>query len=373
MDTDSSRAPLGQLVGRVFWGLVGLAAAIIVLIELTTTARPLGFSLAASATNGLQFGAVFSLIALGVALVYRSTKVINFAQGELGTVPALLVLWAMLGFELGGELDLTQFDRLAFLGYTIAAIVVGALLGVLVNVAIVQRLKNATPVTSLVATAGLTLFMTSLELIVFQARARSFPRFIFGAPPGLRIGPLCLSQIREGECLGSAGPLAFGGEVVPWNTVLVVLVLAGVSLALAAFFRSRAGVALLATAQEPFAAELYGVSPKAMSSLAWAAAGAFGALAGVLGAGVFTQITPGLMTATFLVPGLVAAVLGGLTSMVGAVVGGLIVGVVFALSNSIVLAYGWNSLIPGPPFMAVFVVLVVVLIVRPQGLFGKAA
>lgn len=369
MDADTSRLRLGALL----WGGLGFAALVIMLIEIGSNRRPLGFGLAASVTNGLQFGAVFSLIALGVALVYRSTKVINFAQGELGTVPALLVLWAMLGFQLGGELDLTEIDRLPFLGYTVAAIVVGALLGVVVNLGIVQKLKNSSPVTSLVATAGLTLFMTSLELIVFEARARSFPRFIAGAPSGFQIGPLCFSQFDDGECLATAGRFAVGGEVVPWNTVLVILVLAAVSLALAAFFRSRAGVALLATAQEPFAAELYGVSPKAMSSLAWAAAGAFGALAGVLGAGVFTQITPGLMTATFLVPGLVAAVLGGLTSMVGAVVGGLIVGVVFALSNSVVLAYGWNSMIPGPPFMAVFIVLVVVLIVRPQGLFGKAA
>lgn len=371
MDADSSRLRLGPLL----WGAVGLAALIIMLIEIASTARPLGFSLAASATNGLQFGAVFSLIALGVALVYRSTKVINFAQGELGTVPAMLVLWAMLGFSLQGELDLTAINKVQFLGYTVAAIVVGALLGVLINIGIVQRLKNSSPVTSLVATAGLTLFLTSLELIIFEARARAFPRFIAGAPSGFRLGPLCFSQRdgSTGECLGSAGNLSLGGESLQWNTLLVIMVLAGVSLALAAFFRSPPGVALLASSQEPFAAELYGVSPLAMSTMAWGAAGAFGALAGVLGAGVFTQITPGLMTSNFLVPGLVAAVLGGLTSMVGAVVGGLIVGLVFALSNSLVLAYGWNSIIPGPPFMAVFAVLVIVLIVRPQGLFGKGA
>ena len=380
MDAETSRVRLRAAATRlgvttILWSLLGIVAVVIMLIEMSTSLRPLGFSLAAAATNGVQFGAVFSLIALGVALVYRSTRVINFAQGELGTVPALLVLWALLGFDITGDLDLQQVNDLQLIGYAAAAIVVGALLGMLVNVAVVQRLKNATPVTSLVATAGLTLFLTSFELIIFEARARPFPRFISGAPSGFRIGPLCVSQLdREtGQCLGGAGRLAVGGEVVPWNAVLVVLVLAGVSLALAAFFRSRAGVALLATAQEPFAAELYGVSPRAMSTLAWGAAGAFGALAGVLGAGVFTQITPGLMTATFLVPGLVGAVLGGLTSMVGAVVGGLIVGVIFALSNSVVLAMGLNSFIPGPPFMAVFLVLVVVLIVRPQGLFGKGA
>jgi hypothetical protein len=129
MDADTSRLRRGALLpktvswGTAIWGGLGLIALLIMLIEIGTTRRPLGFGLAASVTNGLQFGAVFSLIALGVALVYRSTKVINFAQGELGTVPALLVMWAMLGFSLAGELDLTAINTLQFVGYTAAAIV----------------------------------------------------------------------------------------------------------------------------------------------------------------------------------------------------------------------------------------------------------
>jgi branched-chain amino acid transport system permease protein len=357
-----------------FWGLVGLAALVIILVELASTVRPFGFSLAATVTNGLQFGAVYSLVALGVALIYKSTKVINFAQGELGTVPAFLVLWVLLGFNLESEIDPATVSNSTFLLATVGAVLFGALLAMAINVGIVQRLAQASAVTSLVATAGVALLLVSFESIFFKVRDRKFPRFIEGAPMGFEAGPFCFSQLdQSGACLGSDGRLALGGEVVPWNTFLVVGLLVVVSLALAAFFRSPAGIALLATSQEPTAAELYGISPLAMSSLAWGFAGAFAALAGVLGAGVFEAVRPGLMTSTFLIPGLVAAVLGGITSMVGAVVGGLVVGVVFSLSTSLVLELNLNSTIPGPPFLAVFVVLVIVLLVRPQGLLGKSS
>ena len=105
--------------------------------------------------------------------------------------------------------------------------------------------------------------------------------------------------------------------------MVILAVLAGVALALAAFFRSAPGVALLATAEDPFAAELQGVPVERMRAMAWGAAGALGALAGVLGAGVFESLTPGLVTSTFMIPAFTGVVLGGITSMVGAVVGRL--------------------------------------------------
>jgi branched-chain amino acid transport system permease protein len=130
---------------------------------------------------------------------------------------------------------------------------------------------------------------------------------------------------------------------------------------------------MLASAQEPFAASLSGVSPRAMSRLAWALAGGLGVLAGVLGAGVFERITPGMVTTTFMVPAFTAAVLGGLTSMAGAVVGGLLLGLTVSFANALVLNYGWTATVPGPPFIATFVVLLLVLYLRPQGLLGKGA
>ena len=356
---------------RLAWVALALVLVGVLLVELASTARPLGFSVAFTLANGISIGAVYALVALGVALVYKATRVINFAQGALGSLPALVALWAMLGFDLHAvTADPTTLE---FLAYGLGAVLLGAALAVAMNLLVIRQLANAAPVTSLVATTGIALLITAVETIVFQVRTRRFPRLVEGAPDGFAIGPFCFSQVdAEGACVPD-GTFAMGGLEVPWNTVLIVVVLLVVSLSLAAFFRSPAGVALLATAQEPFAAELYGVSPRAMSSLAWGIAGGFAALAGILGAGVFEQAFPGFMTRDFLIPALVAAVLGGVTSMVGAVVGGLLVGIVFAASNAVVLQLQLNDAIPGPPQLGIFLVLVLTLLVRPRGLFGKDA
>lgn len=371
---DTERGGLADRLPSTVWGWIwtglGALAGLIFIIEIASTRRPLGFSLAAGFANGLQSGAVYALIALGVALIYRATKVVNFAQGELGSFPAFLVLWALASFNL--EAFDGEFSKWQFIAYAVVAVVFGAALAVAINLGVVRVLKNASPVTSLVATAGLTLLLIAVQIIMFGANRFSYPRFISGAPGGFELGPFCFAQISDGAC-DPTGQFALGGQVVPWNTFLVLAVLGIVSAALAVFFRTPAGVALLATAQEPYAAELYGVNPALMSSLAWAAAGAFGALAGILGAGVFEGATPGFMTASFLLQGLVAAVLGGITSMVGAVVGGLIVGMVFSLANFLTFQYDALSFIPGPSFLAVFMVLVLVLLVRPNGLLGKEA
>ena len=356
---------------RLAWLALAVVLVVVLLIELASSARPLGISVSFTLANGISIGAVYALVALGVALVYKATRVINFAQGALGSFPALVALWAMLGFDL--DAATAEPSTLSFLLYGLGAVLLGAALAVAMNLLVIRQLANAAPVTSLVATTGIALLLTAVETIVFEVKTRRFPRLIEGAPDGFSIGPFCLSQVGpDGACVPD-GTFALGGFEVPWNTVLIVLVLATVSLSLAAFFRSQAGIALLATAQEPFAAELYGVSPRVMSSLAWGIAGGFAALAGILGAGVFEQAFPGFMTRDFLIPALVAAVLGGVTSMVGAVVGGLLVGIVFAASNAVVLQLELNSVIPGPPQLGIFLVLILTLLVRPRGLFGKEA
>jgi branched-chain amino acid transport system permease protein len=322
----------------------------------------LDVNLVSVVVNGLQVGAVYALVALGLALVYKATRVLNFAQGELGTVPAFVVLMILIGGDRAVELDTGTVATSTLLLASVAAVILGAVLAVLINVLVVQRLADASPVTSLVATAGVALLFSSAELIFFQAKGRKFPRFVDGAP--------CFGSNAEGVC---TAPLSIGGVIVPWHTIIVVLVLAGAAALLAVFFRTRPGVALLATAQEPFAAELHGISVRRMSTLAWGTAGALAAIGGILGGGVFEFIAPGLMTTTFLIPAFTAAVLGGITSMVGAVLGGLLLGITVAFANSFVLAYSLTSVLPGPPQIATFAVLLLVLLVRPRGLFGKEA
>lgn len=362
---------LARLTGPQLSGVViAVLVVAIMLVELSSTRRPLGFSLSFAVTNGISVGAVYALVALGVALVYKATRVINFAQGALGSLPALVMLWILLGFNL--DETTASPTALSFALWGLVAVAFGAVLGVVVNLVVIRRLADAAPVTSLVATTGVALFIIALESIVFEVKARRFPVLVTGAPGGFQLGPFCFAQ-RDGAQCAVDSTFAIGGLEVSWNTILIMIVLGVVSLLLAAFFRSPAGVALLATAQEPFAAELYGVSPKVMSSMAWGIAGGFAALAAILGAGVFERVNPGFMTTDFLIPALVAAVLGGITSMVGAVIGGLLVGIVFSLANSIVFQLDLGEYIPGPPQLGIFVVLILTLLLRPRGLFGKEA
>jgi branched-chain amino acid transport system permease protein len=293
---------------------------------------------------GIERGAIFGLVGMGLALVYKATRVLNFAQGELGTVPAFIALMVMTGFSTGDKVA----DRSLLVPAILAAIAVGAVLGVALYAIVIRPLGKVSPVTSLVATAGVALLLTTVEINAFEAKARRFPRPVNG---GFR---LIGTQV-----------------IVDWHTIVILAVLAGVAVALAAFFRSAPGVALLATAEDPFAAELQGVPVERMRAMAWGAAGALGALAGVLGAGVFESLTPGLVTSTFMIPAFTGVVLGGITSMVGAVVGGFALGIVSQAAIQIVTS---NNLdIPGPPQLAVLLVLLAVLLVRPQGLLGKSA
>lgn len=310
--------------------------------------------------DGAQAGSVYALIALGLALVYSSTRVLNFAQGEFGTVPAFVVLTVLLGGDLAQTVDPADVSVLQLSSLTLLAVLIGATLAVATNLLVIQRLADASPVTSLVATAGIALLLTGAQLVTFEPMARRFPRFLDGAP--------CLSRDAAGECQTF---LAAFGFRISWHTIVIAGVLAVVAALLAALLRTPLGVALVASAQEPYAASLHGVSPRAMSSLAWGLAGGLAALSGVLGAGVFERLTPGLMTTTFLIPGFTAAVLGGLTSMVGAVVGGLLLGIAASLATTVVSVNELGSVIPSAPDFAAFVVLLVVLLVRPNGLFGK--
>ncbi|MEX1162324.1 MAG: branched-chain amino acid ABC transporter permease [Nitriliruptor sp.] len=304
--------------------------------------------------DGVSVGAVYAMVALGIALVYRSTKVLNFAQGELGTVPAFLVLMLLTGFDRAAILDPASISLVRLVLFALVGVLAGAVLAIGVNTLVVQRLAEANPVTSLVATAGVSFLLIGGQVVVFELQSRTFPRVLQGSVCFVRGDDGCLLQTNA-------------------HNLVILSVLVVVAAGLALLFRTQLGTALLATAQEPFAAALHGVSPRAMSSLAWGLAGGLAALGGILGAGYFAGLTPGLMTTTFLIPAFTAAVLGGMTSMTGAVVGGVLVGLVAALANAIATTYGLTSVIPSPPTLASFVVLLLVLLIRPRGLFGKEA
>ncbi|MDX1510890.1 MAG: branched-chain amino acid ABC transporter permease [Nitriliruptorales bacterium] len=337
---------------------IGAAAVgLVLLVVLVVSDIPLGRVV----VDGTLNGSVIALVALGIAVVYKSTGVLNFAQGELGTLPAFLVLLVMMGFDLNGTVDPEAISGWDMLGYLLLAVAIGIVLGVAINGLVIRRLVDASPVISLVATAAVFFLMVGFEAVVFLPQVRTFPRFLEGAP--------CLES-EAGECIRQ---FQLFGSLVLWHAIVVVAVLAVVVVLLTLLFRTQVGVALLAASQEPFAASLSGVSPRAMSMLAWGIAGGLGGLAGVLGAGVFQQLFPGMVTRDLLVLAFTAAVLGGINSMPGAVVGSILLGVTSSLTNEAALTFDVTGWIPNPPMAAAFAVLLIVMVVRPRGLLGREA
>lgn len=288
--------------------------------------------MATALVSGITVGAGNALMALGIVLIYKATKHFNFAQGEFGTV-ATFVAWLLLErnfpWPVAGA----------------AALLAGVLMGLLVERLIVRPLRDSPQVTVLVATAGVALLAIALQIIIGEAKLRGIEPMVPGV--GWSIG---------------------GATVRPQDLMIVLglVVTAGV---LYLFFRSPIGTALLAVSQERFAARLAGIDTSLMSMLVWGVAALFGALAGLLFAPT-SAWTPGFMTQTRLIPGFTAAVVGGITSLPGAVVGGFVIGLVESFSGFLLSDV---ELIRGADGLGVFIVLLVVLIVRPQGLLGKEA
>ncbi len=166
--------------------------------------------------------------------------------------------------------------------------------------------------------------------------------------------------------VGGSGVVIGGAPVKPQD-LMIVLGLIVTALALYLFFRSPVGTALLATSQEGFAARIAGIDIRQMAMLTWGLAALFGALAGMLFAPL-DAFTPGFMTQRRLIPGFTAAVLGGITSLPGAVAGGFVIGLIESFSG-----YFLGDVIRGADGLGVFLALLLVLIVRPQGLLGREA
>lgn len=283
---------------------------------------------------GVFQGAVYGLVAVGLVLVYKGTRVFNFAQGEFGTVAAF-VLYA-LHVNAG----------LPYLAAMLLALVCAVLLGLIVERLVVRPLLTAPRLTVLVATIGVALFIIALTGIV----AGQGPRSITSAVPG--------------------DPVNILGAAIKPQQILAVVVLGGLAAALGYFFsKTNLGLAVLATSQDEFATRVVGISVKTMSRFIWGFAALLGGIAGIIQAPIgFFHF--GFMTVTSLIPAFAGAVLGGMTSLPGAFIGGVLVGVT---QNLGIWGLGQQLKIPGSSDLSVFALLLLVLLIRPQGLLGKEA
>lgn len=285
---------------------------------------------------GVINGAIYSLIAIGLVLVYKATGVFNFAQGEFGTIA---IYGAYIAFSI--------FHLPYGLGLVVGlAAAVG--MGLATERFVIRPLADAPRVTLLVATAGIALLAIGVE---FWRTANNPLRFfdaIFTSPDSLdRVSPF--------------------GVAVSDQRLVTLVVLAVAAAALYAFFRSPLGLAVLAASQDAVASELVGVSVRRISTITWGLAALLGGAAGLLYAGG-AQFSPGLITTAVLIPGFTAAIVGGITSLPGAAAGGIIVGVLQAMGS-----LSTFESIKGASFVSVFVVLLAVLMIRPQGLFVSSS
>ncbi|MDX1509748.1 MAG: branched-chain amino acid ABC transporter permease [Nitriliruptorales bacterium] len=289
----------------------------------------MGFAL----VDGIFVGTIYGLFAVGLVLVYNGSRVINFAQAELGTL-AVYLTWTFT--------DGRDTPRLAA---AIAAIVIVAVIGLAFERAVISPLRDAQRITVAVATVGMSLFLVAIELLFWGASPRNMP-----------------SPFRGGVTI-----LGFVVNPIHWIALGSLIVL---SFGLAAFLkRTDFGLGVLASAQDPSAARLVGVRFADVSAFTWVLAAVLGALAALLVQPRLGGFGVGFMTNKFFVPALAAALVGGLRSVRGAFLGGIAVGLIDSLSQYAVAEFRVD--IPGVQILALFLVILLVLLVRPQGLLGQ--
>lgn len=280
---------------------------------------------------GIIAGSIYALIAAGITLVYKSSRVLNFAQAEVGTLSLYATWWV------------SSKHGQPWLVGALASILLAIGIGLLFEAGIIRKMLTASRLTAAVATIGLFTFCLTLELALFAGT-------IYQLPP-----PIAHGGVRVADVFVSASQ---------WLALGVVL---AVAVGLAAFLRyTDFGLAVLASADDPVAAQLMGAPSRRISMFIWGTSGALSALAVLLIEPTVGVLAPGAFAGLF-IGGLTAALVGGLTSLPGAFVGGLLVGI----AEAEVKAHLVSLPIPSVQNTAMLVIVLAVLLLRPQGVLGR--
>jgi branched-chain amino acid transport system permease protein len=280
--------------------------------------------------DGLSTGSIYAALALAIVLVNQATGLINFAQGGMAVLSAY-VAWAVYGWGV------------PLIVAILIAIVFSFLLGAVVERYLIRRFEGGDPDTAVVVTIGLLTLITGICAWIWTYNNRLFPSLF----------PLETVQI--------AGAVV---SVRSLGTFIVIVAMMGVLQAL--FIGTKLGLALRAVAINPHSSAFSGLPVGRLLMVGWGLAAVLGAVAGVLVAPQLT-LTPGMMDSA-LVYALAACILGGLSSPVGVVVAAWLIGVLENLAAVYVPFIGHDLKIAVP-----FILIFVVLIIRPQGLFGRKA
>jgi branched-chain amino acid transport system permease protein len=287
---------------------------------------------------GMATGSIYGLIALGIVLVYRSTDVINFAQGEMALF-VTFVGWSMI-----------QADVNYWVVFFLVLALAGAI-GALVERTVIRPVEGGPVLNPVIVTLGLFVIFNSLTAFIWAQG--QLPKGFPSTPLGSHLKPVDLGFARVTE-----------------HQLVVLLIAVVVMLVLYLLFNhTKLGLAMRATAQNPLAARLMGINVGNMLMLGWALSAMVGAVGGILVAPIlFLDLVTMLRVILF---AFAAAVLGGLDSPPGAMVGGLTIGIVQNLAST----YSFGPVFFGPELSlpVALLVLVAILLVRPTGLFGRRA
>ncbi|MBK8468372.1 MAG: branched-chain amino acid ABC transporter permease [Candidatus Phosphoribacter sp.] len=277
------------------------------------------------AVYGLADGAILALAALGFVLIYKATRVINFAQGEFLLVGAYTFYTAFVLFDLPWILA------------SLVGVLFAIVLGVVVERFVLRPLVGETAISVIMVTIGLSAVLKAVVQMFFGTSVREQPKIL------------------------PTGSVEFFGATVPVNRLLVILIASAVLLAFTIFFRrSRHGIAMRAVADDQQAALTMGISVRQVFAMAWALAAVSALIAGVLLADL-SAVEQSIAAFGLIVFPVV--ILGGLDSVPGTIVGGLTIG----LLKQFVSGY----MDPGLAEVVPYIVLVAILLVRPYGIFGE--
>lgn len=277
--------------------------------------------------NGISLGSIYAIIALGYTMVYGIAKMLNFAHGDIIMVGAYTLSVAIATLKFPPALAI------------IVSMAVCSLLGITVEKIAYKPLRNASPLTVLITAIGVSYFLQSLALLIFG------------------------SNQRKVESVITMQPIKIGGIELTGESAVTIGVTVIIMICLTLFInKTKTGRAMLAVSEDKGAAQLMGVNVNKTISVTFAIGSALAAVAGVLFTSSYGFVGP----YTGALPGIkafVAAVLGGIGSIPGAMLGGFLLGIIESLSKAYISTQLSDAI--------VFGVLIVVLLVKPTGLLGK--
>ena len=280
--------------------------------------------------NGLSLGSVYAIIALGYTMVYGIAKMLNFAHGDIIMVGAYIIYYSMTSFGINPILSI------------VISMALCTVLGVVIERVAYRPLRNASSSLAVLITAiGVSYLLQNTALLLFSANTKTFSSVVSLEPVKLFDGQLTIS-----------------GEAIV--TILVcIVIMVGLTLFVN---KTKAGQAMQAVSEDKGAAQLMGINVNGTIALTFAIGSALAAVAGALMCSTYPNLTP--YTGTM--PGIkafVAAVFGGIGSIPGAMIGGLLIGIIEILGKAYISSQLADAI--------VFAVLIIVLLVKPTGILGK--